>query len=342
VEILLICLLVYLFVNRFISSPIHKLIDSTHAISAMELEKPIPVPQNSGEITELARSFDEMRERQRLALEEINQFTAKLETKVAERTHELQQAYRKLQHTDRLASLGQLAASVAHEINNPVAGVLNLGMLMQRILKDDGVPPNRIADFRRYLGQVVSETQRVGGIVSDLLAFSRRSTPHRAPGDLNEIIRQTVSLVSHKLKLANVTVEENFSDNLPQIECDRSQIQQVILNLVMNAGEAMQSRKGGSLVIETGAEAGEGVYARITDTGEGIAPENLSRIFDPFFTTKPEGKGVGLGLAVSYGIVQAHGGEIEVKSTPGKGTTFLLTLPLDGIPKKGESRVQVA
>lgn len=279
----------------------------------MDAAEPIPVPQNSGEITELAASFDDMRERLRKAVEEINEFTQKLESKVEERTKALDLAHRKLQQQIyRLASLGQLSASVAHEINNPVAGVLNLAMLLQRLLKDDGVPQERLPDFRKYLAQIVAETSRVGRIVSDLLAFSRRSSPHRAPTDLNEIVRSTVSLIGHKLKLSNVKLHEDLSRDLPHISCDKSQLQQVVLNLVMNAAEAMQSKGGGDLEVATG-RSGENLVMRVTDTGEGISPENLRRIFDPFFTTKPEGKGVGLGLAVSYGIVQAHGGDIEVK-----------------------------
>lgn len=335
-EILLICLLVYFFVRKFISAPIHHLIGSAGKISRMELEDPVPVPPNAGEITELAMSFDQMRERLRSALEELNEFTQKLESKVEERTAALSLAHRKLQQTDRLASLGQLSASVAHEINNPVAGVLNLAMLMQRLLKEDGVPEERLADFRKYLGQIVSETSRVGRIVSDLLAFSRRSAPHRAASDLNEIIRQTTSLVGHKLKLSNVELKQDWGEGLPPLLCDKSQIQQVALNLLMNAAEAMSAKGGGALEVETGL-AGDGVFLRVTDSGEGIPPENLRRIFDPFFTTKPEGKGVGLGLAVSYGIVQAHGGDIEVRSKVGEGTTFTVTLPRNGVPHPTEA-----
>lgn len=332
IEILLICLLVYFFVRRFISNPIHALIGGAGAISRMELDTPVPVPPNSGEITELAVSFDKMRERLRLALDEINEFTQKLETKVEERTKALQLVHRKLQQSDRLASLGQLSASVAHEINNPVAGVLNLAMLLQRLLKADGIPPDRLAEFRKYLAQIVSETSRVGRIVSDLLAFSRRSSPHRAPADLNEIVRTTLSLIQHKLRLGNITLEEHLAAAALELPCDKSQLQQVMLNLALNAAEAMQGKGGGKLEVETGrSENGDSLFVRVADSGEGIAPENLGRIFDPFFTTKPEGKGVGLGLAVSYGIVQAHGGEIEVKSRVGEGTAFTVTLPAAGV-----------
>jgi two-component system NtrC family sensor kinase len=342
IEALLICLLVYFFVRRFIRKPIQKLIAGANAIGHMEFAEPVPVPPHGGEISELAESFNLMRERLDAAQHEINEFTHRLESKVEARTRELKLAHEKLQQSDRLASLGQLSASVAHEINNPVAGVLNLSMLMQRLLKDDGVPPGRIADFRRYLSQVINETSRVGRIVSDLLSFSRRSKPHRAETCLNDIIRSTLSLISHRLKLGNVTVKLELADLLPPILCDRSQIQQVVMNLAMNAAEAVQGNGDGVLIITTGISRNSAVYIRVSDNGEGIPEESLNRIFDPFFTTKPEGKGVGLGLAVSYGIVQAHGGDIEVTSVPGGGTTFTVTLPVHGALHAEETQVPAA
>ena len=327
VEILLISLFIIYFTRRFLSRPIDKLIEGTKAVSQMELDKPLDIVDSSEELDELARSFDVMRDRLRVALGEINQFTQKLETKVEERTLQLKAAQKRLQHSERLASLGQLSASVAHEINNPVSGVLNLSMLMQRMLKEDGIPPGRLEEFRKYLGLVTNETSRVGRIVSDLLAFSRRSKPQRAPADLNQIVRMTLSLAQHKLKLSNVTVELALSENLPSVFCDYSQIQQVVLNLVLNAAEATQAKGGGTVAITANAHSAAMVHLTVSDNGEGIRPENLARIFDPFFTTKSEGKGVGLGLAVSYGIVQAHGGDIEVKSVVGEGTTFIVSLP---------------
>jgi len=332
VEITLISLFIIFFTRRFLSRPIEKLIQGTKAVSHMELNQPIGIVGSSEELDELARSFDVMRERLKTALAEINQFTQHLESKVEERTVQLKAAQKKLVQSDRLASLGQLSASVAHEINNPVSGVLNLAMLMQRMVKDDGVPRERLPEFRKYLGQVVNETSRVGRIVSDLLAFSRRGKPQRAPADLNRIVRMTLSLVEHKLKLANVELEASLSDNLPPVPCDASQIQQVVLNLVLNAAEATQGkaidRRHGRVTIETFAADGM-AWLTVADNGEGIPPDNLARVFDPFFTTKAEGKGVGLGLAVSYGIIQAHGGDIEVKSKVGEGSTFAVSLPLE-------------
>src|SRR5208283_4097579 len=222
------------------------------------------------------------------------------------------------------ASLGQLAASVAHEINNPVSGVLNLSMLLERLMANGQYPPGREAEFRKYLGMISTETARVGRIVSDLLAFSRGSKPRRAPADLNKLVRTTLSLTEHKLKLVNAETVLQLQDDLPPVECDSSQIQQVILNLILNGAQAMQPRGGGTLTIRTRLlPDGKNAELSVQDTGEGIAPENLSKIFDPFFTTKADGKGVGLGLAVSYGIVEAHGGELDVKSKRNEGATFI-------------------
>jgi len=339
VEITLISLFIIYFTRRFLSRPIDKLIEGTKAVSQMELDKPLDIVGSSEELDELARSFDVMRDRLRTALGEINQFTQNLETKVEERTQQLKAAQKKLLQSDRLASLGQLSASVAHEINNPVSGVLNLSMLLQRMLKDDGIPQARIPEFRRYLGQVTSETARVGRIVSDLLSFSRRGKPQRAPADLNRILRTTLSLIEHKMKLSNVTVETTLCEDLPAAPCDTSQIQQVVLNLLLNAAEATHSRPERRVTISTAK--GDGVVLlHVSDNGEGILPENLTKIFDPFFTTKPEGKGVGLGLAVSYGIVDSHGGDLEVKSTVGEGTTFTVSLPL--VEPAGRAEVPAA
>jgi two-component system, NtrC family, sensor kinase len=204
-------------------------------------------------------------------------------------------------------------------------------------------PPGREADFRKYLSMISTETARVGRIVSDLLAFSRRSKPQRAPADLNRLVRTTMGLADHKLKLISAEIVLDLQENLPLVECDSSQMQQVILNLVLNGAQAMQPRGGGKLTVRTRLIPQEqSVELSVRDTGEGIAPENMSKIFDPFFTTKAEGKGVGLGLAVLYGIVKAHDGEVEVASQRSEGTTFTITLPLKSSANHAEAReVQV-
>jgi two-component system NtrC family sensor kinase len=338
VEMVLISAFILIFTRRFVSRPLRRLAEGAQAISQMDLDRPIETADGSIEIERLAHAFEVMRVNLKSARDEIMQFTQTLESKVAERSRQLQSAQQKLQTNDRLASLGQLAASVAHEINNPISGVLNLSMLMQRILKEDGIPAGRVPDFRKYLTQVTQETTRVGRIVSDLLSFSRRGKPQRTEADLNRLIRSTVSLVDHKLKLANMALELKLASSLPHVLCDAGQIQQVVLNLVLNAAESMQAHGAGTVTVETQAgEDGKSVVLSVSDAGEGIPPEILPRVFDPFFTTKSDGKGVGLGLAVSYGIVQAHSGEIEVRSRPGEGTVFTVTLPLQSAEAKAKA-----
>jgi two-component system NtrC family sensor kinase len=320
---------VILFTHRFVATPFRELIKGTKALGVMQLDKPIEISRRSQELDELVDSFNRMRERLKVAVDDLNEMQQSLESKVAERTGQLQLAHRKLIQTDRLASLGQLAASVAHEINNPISGVLNLSTLLERLMASGEFPVGREAEFRKYLGQISTETARVGRIVTDLLAFSRRSKPQRVPADLNKLVRSTLGLVGHKLKLMNADAIPELQENLPLVECDPSQIQQVILNLILNGAQAMQPKGGGELRIRTRVlPDGDNVELWVRDAGEGIAPENLSKIFDPFFTTKAEGKGVGLGLAVLYGIVKAHEGEVEVTSQRNVGTSFAVTLPI--------------
>jgi len=340
IEVALISAFLVGFVGLFVTRPIHRLVEATAAVGRMELEHPVEI-SSSRELWSLSTSFDRMRLRLRQALSEISQASSELEAKVAERTAQLQQAQRRLLQADRLASLGQLAASVAHEINNPLSGVLNYAALMGRILREDGVPRERVPEFRGYLDRVSEQTARAGRIVSDLLAFSRRSKPQRAPADLGRVVRTTLALVSHKLKLLNVVPELELDEALPPVPCDTSQMQQVVLNLVMNGAEATRPHGSGRVrVVTRRAEDGESVVLEVTDDGEGIPKQALDRIFDPFFTTKDDGKGVGLGLAVVYGIVEAHGGRIEVRTDAGRGTTFEVTLPL--VTETGPPEAEVA
>ncbi|MFZ4621997.1 MAG: sensor histidine kinase [Bacteroidota bacterium] len=327
--VVIMSMFIFYFTGRYIDAPIEHLIAGTRSVSAMQLDEPVII-ESSEELGELARSFDIMRIRLKEAMEELNQFTSGLEKKILERTEQLKVAHQKLLHSDRLASLGQLSASVAHEINNPVSGVLNLAMLMQRIMKEEGVPKERVEEFRKYLTQVVNETARVGRIVQDLLAFSRRSKPFRAKIDFNTMMTTTLHLLEHKIKLASVHIAMELKQDLPPVHCDGSQMQQVVINLIMNAVEASQGKENATVTITTRTNpAGDQLQFIVADNGDGIPEENLSQIFNPFFTTKGEGKGVGLGLAVVFGIIEAHKGDIDVKSELTVGTTFTVSLPFD-------------
>ena len=246
---------------------------------------------------------------------------------VEERTRQLKESHERMLHQDKMASLGKLSSSVVHEINNPVAGILNLVMLSQRILKEDEIKQSELDLFRQYLGLMETETRRIGRIVSNLLTFARQSKIEFVRFDLNELIEQTLLLNSNLLKLNRIRVIEELEHNLPLINGSEDQMRQVIMNLISNAVESMTGGMRKCLTIRTFTkEKGKTVGIEIMDTGIGIPREMMSKIFEPFYTTKKKGKGVGLGLSVVYGIIREHGGQIYVDSTPGKGTSFSITL----------------
>lgn len=262
------------------------------------------------------------------------ELTRRLERMVEERTRQLQETTAQLLHRDKMASLGKLAAAVVHEINNPIAGILNLTLLMKRMLAEGPPGPGELEDFRGFLGLMETETRRVSRIVSDLLAFSRQSRLEMKPLDLNRLIEKTVQLNANLLKIAGVQVEKHLAPELFPVFGSEDQLQQVLVNLICNAAQAMEPRGGGRLTLTSENDpGGEWIRIRIEDTGVGIPAENLPRIFEPFFTTRG-GKGVGLGLSVAYGIVQGHGGSITVASRVGEGTHFEIRLPRspDGEP----------
>lgn len=250
-----------------------------------------------------------------------------LRTMVEERTQQLKASHERLLHQDKMTSLGKLASSVVHEINNPLAGILNLVMLSQRILKEDEIKASELELFRRYLGLMETETRRIERIVSNLLIFARQSKVEFVRFDVNELIEQTLLLNSNLLKLNKIRVIEELEHNLPLIKGSGDQIKQVIMNLFSNAVESMNGVARKYLTIKTfSKEKGKSVGIEIKDTGVGIPREMMSKIFEPFYTTKKKGTGVGLGLSVVYGIIQEHGGQIYVDSSEGKGTQFSITL----------------
>lgn len=326
---------VFFFTRRFVANPIRELIQGTQKLSHLDLDHPLHITNRSEELDQLVDSFNQMRERLKRAVADLNEMARSLQDKVVERTHQLETAEDRLVRVDqlaaldRLASLGQLAASVAHEINNPLSGILNLSVLLERIVRADGIPAGREDEVRKHLAQISLQTERVARIVSNLLAFSRQQRAQHAPVDLNQLVQAALSLVNHKLQSMGTKTQVELANDLPAIECDAGQIQQVILNLAMNAAESMHSQGGGALTVRTRLLPDRArAELSIADTGEGIPTQQLSKIFEPFFTTKPEGKGVGLGLALVYGIVKEHGGDVEVRSQRDQGTTFTVTLPI--------------
>lgn len=230
-------------------------------------------------------------------------------------------AQERIAGSERLAILGQLAAGVAHEINNPLGGIL---MYSHLLLDDTGPDDPR----RNNLERIARETGRCRDIVRGLLDFARQSELEVAEADINEVIEKTLSLVENHVLFQNVRLVKQLAGDIPSVRMDRGQIQQVLLNIVMNAVEAMGVQGGTLQIASRHKETEEGVMVVVSDSGPGIAPENLRRLFEPFFTTKGVGQGVGLGLAISYGIVEKHGGKLSVESEVGKGATVSLVLPV--------------
>jgi PAS domain S-box-containing protein len=221
-------------------------------------------------------------------------------------------------HSERLSAVGQLVAGVAHEINNPLQSIVGFTELM--INGDHG------DDARRDLEQIRTDAHRAAKIVRHLLSFARRSTLERSVVDLNEVVRATTALRAFELRNAGIELRQQFSDDLPLLVVSREEIQQVVLNLVLNAEHAVRSLgRGGWIEVRTGSD-GDGAYVEVSDDGPGIPGGNEGRVFEPFFTTKPVGEGTGLGLSVSLGIAQAHGGTLAIVPG-GRGACFRLSLP---------------
>ena len=304
------------FIWFVIYRPVKELIDGTHRVAGGDLEYRIPV-HSDDELGDLAHSFNSM-------TAEVGGVQAKIEAEVRRKTAELERVHRTLLNSEKMASIGKLAATVAHEINNPLFGILTYARLVLReLLKHDFSERDELAE---QLQTIERESKRCGELVKNLLTFSRQAPSNREPNDLNLVVHRAVLLVKHKLEMQNIELVEELAEDLPPVHCDANQIQQVILVLMVNAGEAMP--KGGRLVVTTGLnEQGEQGVVRVKDTGSGIPPDVLPRIFDPFFTTKEDQNRTGLGLAVAHSIVEQHAGEISVWSTPGAGTEFTILLP---------------
>jgi two-component system NtrC family sensor kinase len=322
-----ISVLSWLFVWRVVGEPVKELKAGTERLTQGELGYQIEV-QAKDEVGELAHSFNAMSLQLRAANEEIVAWAKTLEDRVEQKSRELKRAHDHVLHVEKMASIGKMAAVVAHEINNPLSGILTYAKLLKKWYDRGETGPEKKAEALQCLDVIAGESRRCGDLVKNLLTFSRTSPMNLQSTDLNQVVDRSVRLVKHQMELTGVQLQFDLSPDLPPAQADPAQIEQVLLALVMNAMDAMP--RGGNLWLSTRLTGSNEILIQVKDDGSGIAPEILPQIFEPFLTTKETGHGVGLGLAISRGIVERHNGRMEVDSELGRGTTFTVTLPRYG------------
>lgn len=298
-------LMIYWLVGRIVLQPVRKLAAVTRKVADGDLSQKVEVGTRD-EIGKLGESFNEMMQN-------------------------LADAQRQLLQANKLASVGRLAAGVAHEINNPLTGVLTYSsFLLKRAEKD--------SEMKEDLEVIVRETKRCREIVKGLLDFSRQTVSEKRPTSVNDVVNDACRIVKNPLSMQKAAIALNLGENLPQVHADPGRMQQVLVNLLVNGGDAMADA-GGTITVTTDLVE-DGVRIRVADTGSGIEPADLDKIFEPFFSTKGT-RGNGLGLAIVWGIVEEHGGRLTVDSEVGKGATFTILLPLSSTtPAKPSERPQ--
>jgi two-component system NtrC family sensor kinase len=314
------------FIFLVVHRPVQDLMAGTKRVAAGDLNHRLSV-RTSDELGELAASFNKMTEDLARAQQEILAWNRTLEQRVEAKTLELEQAYSNLVANEKMASLGKLAATVAHEVNNPLFGILTYARLVIKELEKNHLTEEARAKAIEQLRIIERESKRCGELMKTLLAYARQAPPHKQAQDLNVLVRRALELVRHQAELQGVEIVEKLMPGLPRCLCDAGQVQQIVLALLVNALDAMP--RGGRIEVVTETDAaGSAAVIRVRDTGPGIPPAILPHIFEPFFTTKEDQHRTGMGLAVARTLAEHHGGGITVKSSPEEGTEFEVVLPL--------------
>jgi len=333
--LLLIAGLSWFFVWRVVGIPVSALQRGTERLGAGDLGHQIQV-QSTDEIGELAKSFNNMSRQLRSEHDQNLAWTHTLEERVEQKSRELTRIHERALHTEKMASIGKMAAVLAHEINNPLSGILTYAKLLRKWADREYAGSDHHQEICNSLDLIASESRRCGDLVKNLLTFSRTTPINLQATDLNQVIDRSLRLVQHQLDLAGIQVQKHFAPELPKVLCDAAQIEQVLLALVMNATDALP--QGGNLWLTTSFNREDAhVTIIVRDDGIGISPDILPHLFEPFLTTKETGRGVGLGLAISHSILERHNGNIEVQSDLGRGTTFTVTLPWDTEAEQSDS-----
>ncbi len=321
-----VALLLWIAIQTVLHTPLKRLQEGTQHLAEGELGYQIPV-ESSDELGALAIAFNSMSSQLQAAQREITSWAHTLEHRVEQKTSELQNTQQQMLQVERMIAIGKMSAVVAHEINNPLAGILTYAKLLKKWIQRGLTGEEQKKEAIESLDLIAAESKRCGELLHNLLSFSRTSPMNLSLSDLNAVVSRTIRLAEHKAEMSGVLLQVDLDRKLPPLQCDSAQMEQVALALVINAIDAMPH--GGNLWVSTRTVAnGEQIELQVRDDGVGIPPEILPHIFDPFTTTKEVGKGVGLGLAVSKGIVERHGGHIEVASELGVGTTFKVILPV--------------
>ncbi|HUO27329.1 MAG TPA: ATP-binding protein [Candidatus Aquilonibacter sp.] len=322
--LLLIGIVSWFVVWRMLGVPLKALQHGTEHVADGDLGYHIAVHSND-EVGELASSFNQMSSELRAAHQENLAWTRTLEQRVEEKTRELKRAHEHALHNEKMASIGKMAAVLAHEINNPLSGILTYAKLLRKWIDRDDKAQQHHREICDSLDLIASESRRCGDLVKNLLTLSRETPLNLQVTDLNQIVEHTVRLVQHQLDLSAIHLDLQLDRNVPPVCCDASQIEQVLLALLVNAMQAMPQAGGNIWITTRVGRQEQNVCVVLRDDGPGIPADILPRIFEPFLTTKETG--VGLGLAISRSILERHGGSIEVQSDAGRGTTFTMTLP---------------
>jgi two-component system NtrC family sensor kinase len=313
------------FLSSTVIGPVRKLRRGAQAITSGDLSRSITI-RSRDELGLLAHAYNEMTAALRKEKEENRNWSATLQEKVKEKTEELRLFHERIYHMEKMISLGKLAATVAHELNNPLEAILTYAKLIARRIRKE---PGQAALMKQSLEDaefISRESQRCGTIVRNLLLFSRKQVGDFALVPIRQIVESAAQIVQHHFQISNIRFSAEYNDEQAEIMCDEQQVRQALVALFVNAAEAMPD--GGAVTVVTGPPEDPGMLAlSVSDTGIGIPAGDIPHIFEPFFTTKKDGKGVGLGLSVVYGIVERHGGTISVTSKESAGTTFFLTLP---------------
>ena len=324
---LLLLIFLILFTNKKIKNPLNEIIRASEAVAKGDKSTRLAVkPHQLSDMRMVSIAFNEMLDNLHTATNELQNWSQQLEYKVQKKSEELGQAQNELINIERIASLGKLSLSVAHEINNPLSGILIYTKLIYKQLNNQELDLTKKESMLKHLKLIENETKRCADIVKGLLDFSRKDQNNFEPKHLHEILLETFELMSHPMKVANIHFLSDFNAKADLISCSPNQIKQVCVAILVNASEAVS--ENGEVLFRTMNPDDEHIRIEITDNGVGISEEDLPHVFEPFFSTKQNASGIGLGLAIVHGIVQSHKGKTEVKSIRGKETTISITLPL--------------